>query len=41
MCPHYPDSVASQAAAWNKEFEMILMLQFSALRETGKGVIVL
>lgn len=34
--PLYDDSIALQVASWNKDFEIILVLQFSTLREIGK-----
>lgn len=36
MSPLYHDSIVPQAASWNKDFEIILVLQFSTLREIGK-----
>lgn len=36
MSPLYHYSIAPQAASWNKDFEIILVLQFSTLGEIGK-----
>lgn len=34
--PLYDYSIALQVASWNKDFEIILVLQFSTLRAIGK-----